>query len=263
MVTKRSLTWTQSPANNSPDRFSRIVVNGVAEAKEWTAVRQTKNYQGNHGVSDVNSQDMRCFQMRSGTSTATIEAGGTLGFIANAQITHFGPLSFYMARVPDSANINTWEAAGNVWFKVACIDAVRTEGGWTSPAFGIGCRDLPLELWLTGGCREIRRRLYRPQVCAKRQVLGSGREHCSSSGPVPRGGSDLPLLRPGRDYRWRKRKSRTASCDPWGIQSQRSGASVVLSPRAYVVYGARTQGVAGLSLDLSNENIRVFVCFLG
>ncbi|KAK1835032.1 glycoside hydrolase [Podospora conica] len=116
-------------------RFSRIVVNGVAEAKEWTAVRQTKNYQGNHGVSDINSQDMRCFQMRSGTATATIEAGGTLGFIANAQITHFGPLSFYMARVPDSANINTWEAAGNVWFKVASIDGVRTAGGWTWPAF--------------------------------------------------------------------------------------------------------------------------------
>jgi hypothetical protein len=199
--------------------------------------------------------------MRSGTSTATIEAGGTLGFIANAQITHFGPLSFYMARVPDSANINTWEAAGNVWFKVASIDAVRTAGGWTWPAFGICWRDPLLGPWLTGGCREIRGRLCGSQVCAKRQVFGSGREHCSSSGSVPRRGSDLPLLRPGRGHRRRKRKSRTAGCDPGGIQSQRSGALVVLSPRADVVYGARPQGVAGLSLDLSNANMRVAIYF--
>ncbi|KAM7215055.1 glycoside hydrolase [Rhypophila decipiens] len=116
-------------------RFSRIVVNGVAEAKEWTAVRQTKNYQGNQGVTDVNSNDMRCFQMRTGTSTATINAGGTLGFIANSQITHFGPVSFYMARVPDNANINTWEPADNVWFKVAVIDAVRKGSDWDWPAY--------------------------------------------------------------------------------------------------------------------------------
>lgn len=113
------------------------MVNGVAETREWTAVRQTKNYQGNQGVTDVNSPDMRCFQMRSGTSTATIEAGGKLGFIANAQVTHFGPLQFYMARVPDNANINTWEPAGNVWFKVASIDAVKTAGGWDWPAYSM------------------------------------------------------------------------------------------------------------------------------
>ncbi|KAK5655112.1 hypothetical protein OQA88_6011 [Cercophora sp. LCS_1] len=116
-------------------RFSKIVVNGVAETKEWTAVRQTKNYQGNQGVTDVNSADMRCFQMRAGTSTATIEAGQKLGFIANAQVTHFGPVQFYMAKVPDSANINSWDPAGNVWFKVASIDAVRTGSGWDWPAY--------------------------------------------------------------------------------------------------------------------------------
>lgn len=109
----------------------------MAEPKEWIAVRQTKNYQGNQGVTDVNSNDMRCFQMRTGTSTATINAGGTLGFIANSQITHFGPVSFYMARVPDNANINTWEPAGNVWFKVAVIDAVRKGNDWDWPAYSM------------------------------------------------------------------------------------------------------------------------------
>ncbi|KEZ45495.1 hypothetical protein SAPIO_CDS1816 [Scedosporium apiospermum] len=108
-------------------RFSKIVVNGVEEAAEWTAVRMTKNYQGNQGVTDVNSPDMRCFQMRPGTTTATIAAGEKLGFVANAEVTHFGPVQFYMAKVPDTADINTWEAAGNVWFKAGSISAVKSD----------------------------------------------------------------------------------------------------------------------------------------
>jgi len=113
-------------------RFSKLIVNGVAETREWTSVRQTKNYQGNFGVTDVNSQDIRCFQMKPGTGTATVTAGEKLGFIAMSSITHFGPVSFYMARVPDRSDINTWEAAGNVWFKVAEISAVSGAGGLTS-----------------------------------------------------------------------------------------------------------------------------------
>ena len=92
-------------------------------------VRQTKNYQSNSGVTSVTSPDMRCFQNRAGSATATIAAGQTLGFVANAQVTHFGPLQFYMAKVPESANINTWDPAGNVWFKAASISAVPSGGG--------------------------------------------------------------------------------------------------------------------------------------
>lgn len=44
---------------------------------------------------------MRCFQNKPGTGTATIKAGETLGFIANAEVSHFGPVQFYMARVPE------------------------------------------------------------------------------------------------------------------------------------------------------------------
>lgn len=65
-------------------------------------------------------------------------AGDTLGFVAAASISHFGPVQFYMARVPDSADINTWEAAGNVWFKAASISAVGsplTSGESTWPAY--------------------------------------------------------------------------------------------------------------------------------
>ncbi|KAK4227008.1 lytic polysaccharide monooxygenase [Podospora fimiseda] len=107
-------------------RFSKLIVNGVQESKEWGYVRQTKNYQSNSGVTDVNSQDMRCFQMRSGTSTASVQAGTKLGFAAESSVTHFGPVSFYMAKVPEGANINTWEASGNVWFKVGEISAPQS-----------------------------------------------------------------------------------------------------------------------------------------
>jgi hypothetical protein len=105
------------------DRFSKLIVNGTTEAKEWISVRQTKNYQTNSGVTSVTSPDMRCFQNRAGTSTATIAAGADLGFVAETSITHFGPVQFYMAKVPDSSDINTWDPSGNVWFKAASISA--------------------------------------------------------------------------------------------------------------------------------------------
>lgn len=75
---------------------------------------------------------MRCFQMKPGTSTASAVAGDTLGFIAAAEVSHFGPVQFYMAKVPSGADVNTWEPSGNVWFKVAKIDAVKGAGGYTS-----------------------------------------------------------------------------------------------------------------------------------
>jgi hypothetical protein len=111
------------------DRFPKLIINGQTDAAEWTNVRQTRNYQTNQGVTDVNSADMRCYQMKAGSGTATIAAGDTLGFAAAASISHFGPVQLYMARVPDSANINTWEASGNVWFKAGSIDAVKPASG--------------------------------------------------------------------------------------------------------------------------------------
>jgi len=109
------------------DRFSKLVINGTQEDKEWTSIRMTKNYQDDHGVTDVNSPDIRCFQMRAGTGTASVAAGSTLGFVADQGVTHPGPVQFYMARVPEGANINTWEAAGKVWFKAGEMDG--TPGG--------------------------------------------------------------------------------------------------------------------------------------
>jgi len=63
-----------------------------------------------------------------GTRTAAVVAGKPLGFVASGGIMHFGPCLFYMAKVPESANINTWDPAGNVWFKVGEISAVQNGG---------------------------------------------------------------------------------------------------------------------------------------
>jgi hypothetical protein len=135
---KCHLTSTYLTTLTYLDRFSKIIVNGTPEAKEWIAVRQTKNYQTNSGVTSVTSADMRCFQNRAGTNTATIAAGEQLGFVAESSITHFGPVQFYMAKVPDSANINTWDPSGNVWFKAASISAQGSplgSGPETWPAY--------------------------------------------------------------------------------------------------------------------------------
>ena len=89
-------------------------------------------------MTSVTSPDMRCFQNRPGTGTAKVAAGDTLGFVALAEISHFGPVQFYMARVPDGADVNTWEAAGNVWFKVKSISAQGSplgSGEATWPAY--------------------------------------------------------------------------------------------------------------------------------
>ncbi|KAF2636134.1 glycoside hydrolase family 61 protein-like protein [Massarina eburnea CBS 473.64] len=113
-------------------RFPKLIIDGQTEAAEWTSIRQTKNYQTNSGVTSVTSADMRCFQNKAGTGIATVVAGSVLGFAAAASVSHFGPVQFYMAKVPGSADINTWEASGNVWFKAGSISAVQGNDPLTS-----------------------------------------------------------------------------------------------------------------------------------
>ncbi|KAI1394260.1 glycoside hydrolase family 61 protein [Hypoxylon trugodes] len=108
--------------------FPRLIINGEPEATDWTSVRMTKNYQSNAGVTSVSSPDMRCYQMRGASNTATVAAGDVLGFVAASAVTHFGPVQFYMAKVPEGADISTWDPAGNVWFKIGSITAVPPLG---------------------------------------------------------------------------------------------------------------------------------------
>jgi hypothetical protein len=109
----------------------------VTDAKEWIYVRETKNYQGDHGVTDVNSIDLRCFQLKSGGSgnTATVAAGGTLGFVADQGVDHPGPVQFYMAKAPAGTSVDAWDGSGSVWFKVAFLGDTITAKGVEWPTY--------------------------------------------------------------------------------------------------------------------------------
>ena len=103
------------------------MINGQPEASDWLSVRQTKtaNSRDNGGVSDINSSDMRCFGGTTAKNVATVAAGDTLGFVVSANVMHFGPISFYFARVPEGKEVKTWDGAGNVWFKVGELSAIQ------------------------------------------------------------------------------------------------------------------------------------------
>jgi hypothetical protein len=94
-------------------------VNGVKSA-DWQYVRETENNPGSHPVENVSSSLMRCYEKpgRPSATVQTVAAGSRIGFVSSNSMGHPGPLIFYMARVPDGQDVNSWSAAGNVWFKI-------------------------------------------------------------------------------------------------------------------------------------------------
>ncbi|KAF4635774.1 hypothetical protein G7Y89_g2326 [Cudoniella acicularis] len=116
-------------------RFSKLIIDGTPETKEWVSVRETKNYQDDHGVTDVSSVDLRCFQMKGSAGSATVAAGSSIGFVADQGVTHPGPVQFYMAKVPAGKDLATWDGAGNVWFKVAYLGHTMTAKGVDWPTY--------------------------------------------------------------------------------------------------------------------------------
>jgi hypothetical protein len=67
----------------------------------YALVRKTTNYQSNGPVTDVTSNQIRCYELSPGTGakTYTVNAGDTVGFTAVSSVSHPGPLQFYMAKV--------------------------------------------------------------------------------------------------------------------------------------------------------------------
>lgn len=97
------------------------LIAGSQTTSPWTYVRKTTNYQSNGPVTDVNSNQIRCYELSPGTgapSTMTVKAGDTIGFTAASSISHPGPLLFYMAKVPAGKTAATWDGSGSVWFKI-------------------------------------------------------------------------------------------------------------------------------------------------
>ena len=46
---------------------------------------------------------------------------------------HIGPVLFYMARVPDGQDVDSWNADGNVWFKIKQVGPVIQGESWSWP----------------------------------------------------------------------------------------------------------------------------------
>lgn len=189
------------------DRFSKLIVNRVADDKEWISIRETKNYQDDHGVTDVGSVDLRCFQLNSKRAafTATVAAGGTLGFIADQGVDHPGPVQFYMAKVPAGTTVDVWGGSGNVWFKVAYLGDSITSKGVNWPTYSthfFGSLTVALlTLCLLSPHIRQERIFQDPREHSQRRLSCPCREYCSASGAAGWWSSILPLLRPDQRYR--------------------------------------------------------------
>ncbi|KAK2746834.1 hypothetical protein FQN57_002876 [Myotisia sp. PD_48] len=111
--------------------FPKLITNGQISA-EWEFVRRTENKWSREGITSVSSSKLRCYEEagRPAAGVKEIQAGSTLGFELSSGIRHIGPVLWYMARVPDGADVNTWPASGNVFFKIAQIGASNESGKW-------------------------------------------------------------------------------------------------------------------------------------
>ncbi|KAK3314865.1 glycoside hydrolase [Apodospora peruviana] len=87
---------------------------------DWQYVRKADNWQNNGFVGSVTSDQIRCFQSAHAPAQATLNvtAGSAVTYSAAPNVYHPGPMAFYLARVPDGQDINSWKGEGAVWFKI-------------------------------------------------------------------------------------------------------------------------------------------------
>jgi hypothetical protein len=99
------------------DTFPRLVVNGKAEEKDWSATRQTKNANTKQGIENPTSADVRCYSSAKAVDVVTVPAGATIHYISTQQVNHPGPTQYYLAKVPAGADVKSWDGSGAVWFR--------------------------------------------------------------------------------------------------------------------------------------------------
>ncbi|KAK4154250.1 glycoside hydrolase [Chaetomidium leptoderma] len=93
----------------------------IANTADWQYVRTTTNYQSNGPVTDVNSDQIRCYERNPGTGASgiySVAAGSTLNYNAKSSVSHPGPMAFYIAKVPSGKTAATWDGSGQVWSKI-------------------------------------------------------------------------------------------------------------------------------------------------
>ncbi len=97
------------------------MISGSTTTPAWQYVRQWTNYYSFTPVTNVESLDIRCNVNGSSAfapETLSIAAGATVGFAANPDIYHPGPLLVYMAKAPAGQTAANFDGSGAVWFKI-------------------------------------------------------------------------------------------------------------------------------------------------
>jgi len=101
--------------------FPSLIYGGTTTTA-WEYVRAWTGDYTFQPVTDVTSIDIRCnvngTVSGASTSTLSVAAGEILGFTANPDIYHPGPLQAYMAKVPSGTTASAWDGSGEVWFKI-------------------------------------------------------------------------------------------------------------------------------------------------
>ncbi|QRV72243.1 glycoside hydrolase family 61 protein [Ceratobasidium sp. AG-Ba] len=103
--------------------FDKLIINGVT-GTQFANIRPPPN---NSPVTDVTSNDIRCNvggTTGSGTATATVAAGSTVGFVLDNTVYHQGPLAVYLGKAPGTAA--AWDGSGANWFKIYELGATFT-----------------------------------------------------------------------------------------------------------------------------------------
>jgi hypothetical protein len=110
----------------------------IGNTADWSVVRTTTNFQSNGPVTDVNSDQIRCYERNPGQGAPnihTVQAGSSISYNAKASISHPGPMAFYIAKVPSGQTAATWDGKGQVWSKIY-QDMPNLGGSMTWPTNG-------------------------------------------------------------------------------------------------------------------------------
>ncbi|KAF1958959.1 hypothetical protein CC80DRAFT_23719 [Byssothecium circinans] len=147
LATAFGAALSASSVNAAALQPRHYVFPSIAGTADWSAVRQTVNYQSNAGLSDVTSPQIRCYTSgnKGAATTQTVAAGSSVSFKANPNIFHQGPLQFYLAKVPSGQAAATWDGSGNVWFKIYTERPTVSNGAlsWASLNSGTASVKIP------------------------------------------------------------------------------------------------------------------------
>ncbi|KAK2765062.1 hypothetical protein FQN54_008761 [Arachnomyces sp. PD_36] len=100
------------------DVFPALIQDG-SPTPDWKYVRQWTGYYTNGPIADPESPAIRCNvdgDDGSKTETLSVAAGSTIGFTAESEIGHPGPMLVYMAQAPGEAS--AFDGSGESWFKI-------------------------------------------------------------------------------------------------------------------------------------------------